>query len=415
MDNIDLTTAADISQIPEKIGYLHEIGLTWGYGPTSMIEWTLEHIHIYSGMPWWGSIACTAVALRLLTFPFYLKASDVTARQSALVSVTNPITARIKEMQRQKNNDAVVQATRELMATRKAAGISFRGQFAPVVMQGILGFCGFKLLRALSTLPVPGFRDGGFLWLSDLTVSDPWGIMPILMGASVHLLIRLGGESGAQNLDAMTSNMRNMMLYAMPGVIILIMSWQPGALCVWFAASGALGMGQAIMLQRPAVRRFFNIAPLYKPTKQESAESNPLKALMDGLRPGGPPQRLRPSIDMGGRGRNGPYTQSQWQAPNLHTKASSSSGRVIDVQASPSRAATPSQSSGNDSDMVSPNRPQNSPTDGIGRWVEGVRGKFKDTMGTFSEQAKAKTEKNMLAAKRKAADDYERRAKQRGR
>ncbi|KAK1055793.1 hypothetical protein LTR33_014043, partial [Friedmanniomyces endolithicus] len=134
LDEIDLS-AYDISQIPEKIGYLHGIGLNWWYGPTSSLEWLLEHIHVYSGMPWWGSIAATALVVRVALFPLYLRASDSMARSSALVSVTQPITQKMQEAQRAGDTAATMLHWTQLMAVRKRAGLSMTASFAPMVLQ----------------------------------------------------------------------------------------------------------------------------------------------------------------------------------------------------------------------------------------------------------------------------------------
>ncbi|KAK1022347.1 hypothetical protein LTR33_018265, partial [Friedmanniomyces endolithicus] len=134
LDEIDLS-AYDISQIPEKIGYLHGIGLNWWYGPTSSLEWLLEHIHVYSGMPWWGSIAATALVVRVALFPLYLRASDSMARGSALVSVTQPITQKMQEAQRAGDTAATMLHWTQLMAVRKRAGLSMTASFAPMVLQ----------------------------------------------------------------------------------------------------------------------------------------------------------------------------------------------------------------------------------------------------------------------------------------
>ena len=393
-----------------------------------MIEYALEHIHVLSGMPWWGSIAVTAVALRLVTLPFYLKASDINARQSALVSVTKPITARMTECQRAKDHEGTMLAMRQLQAVRARAGITWRGQMTPLVLQGIIGFCGFKLIRALASLPVPGFGDGGFLWLSDLTAVDPWGIMPVAMGASMHLIMRLGGESGAQSTEMMTPGMKNMMLYGFPGIIMLIMSWQPGALCVWFAASGALGIGQALLLQRPAVRKALGIAPLYKPSKEEAAGSSPLQSILDAYKPAARKAESDSSFrpDIGGGGKSAAYMQPQWQAPNINRRAPTSSGRVIDVKpSSPSRPMQPNQPSsrsstsaatgGANSDMIPPPQPMfksgSFPGSGI---VNSVRGKLGEWQVTSQNYRAEQSAKNAKEAKKKAADAYEKRAKERG-
>jgi YidC/Oxa1 family membrane protein insertase len=57
----------------------------------------------------------------------------------------------------------------------------------------------------------------------------------------------------------------------MPGLILLVTGWQPGAVCVWFAAGGALGIMQSLALRRHAMRELLMIAPFYKPRKRSIA------------------------------------------------------------------------------------------------------------------------------------------------
>ena len=255
LDNIDLTQPdipAHIAAIPEKIGYLHEIGLNYGWGPTSMLEWTIEHIHIYAGLPWWGSIAATAILLRLALLPYFIKSSDSMARSQALMPLTKPVTERMTAAQKAGDTPGMQAAWGELGVIRKRAGVSFWAQFRPMILQGVFGYCGLKLFRAAANLPVPGFKDGGFLWLTDLTVPDPYLILPLVMAGSIHMLIRIGGETGAMN-GPMSPGMQKLMLYGMPGIILITTGFLPGAVTVWFAAGGALGIVQSLSLQRPAV------------------------------------------------------------------------------------------------------------------------------------------------------------------
>merc|ERR1712230_287585 len=153
----------------------------------------------------------------------------------------------------------------------------------------MIGYCGFKLLRAMSNLPVPGFRDGGFLWLSDLTVPDPWGLMPVIMGAAVHLMVRMGGESGTATPESMPPGMKPFILYAMPGILMLVISFQPGALAVW-------------------------LAPMYKPAKGEEGGASPLSAILDAYRgetkkqaDSGSSRSNTAAVNGGAGGRNAAY------------------------------------------------------------------------------------------------------------
>jgi YidC/Oxa1 family membrane protein insertase len=340
--------------------------LDFGYGPTSVLQWILEHMHVYTGLPWWGTIALGAVIMRLAFFPMYLRSSDMVARTQALQSVLRPIQERSTEALKSGDQQAALVYWQQMAAVRGRAGISLPAQFAPMLLQGAVGFFAFRLIRAMSNLPVPELKHGGFLWLSDLTVPDPYGLLPIAMGAILHVTIRTGGESGAQSLSAMPEAQRNIFLYAMPGVVILVMSWQPGALCLWFTISSLLGIAQAQLLKQPAMREYFGIAPIYKPTAEEAKKNNPIDLLWkqwDAMKQRTSGQNMATDVfestatSAPPTGKNAAYMAPQWQAPNLNTRARST---VIDVKpvikTSAAAASSTSARSGGD-DMISPNRP----------------------------------------------------------
>jgi len=292
----------------------------------------LEYIHVYTALPWGASIALTALVLRLATIPLYIKAADTNARTLALTPLTAPLTARISAARASGDQTAMMAAMQEQFALRKRAGVKFRHTFYPMLAQSVIGFCGFRLLRACVALPVPEFRDQGMLWLSDLTVPDPYALLPLAMAGCMHLVVRLGGESGSAGVESMGSGMKTFMLYGMPGVVLLIMGWQPGALCVWFAVSSAVGMGQAVLLQREGVRRWLGIAPLYRPTKEEAGPG-----LMGELfKPmGRSPSPSSPSAAEKAKAaatREQWEAHAKWQAPNLRTREVRPGGRVIDVK-----------------------------------------------------------------------------------
>ena len=106
LPNVDTITidTPDISAIPDTIGYLKALGLDYERGPTSMLQWTVEHFHVGLGLPWLGAIAATSIVLRLVLLPFYFRSSDTMARQTALVSVTKPITDRTQEARKSGNS-----------------------------------------------------------------------------------------------------------------------------------------------------------------------------------------------------------------------------------------------------------------------------------------------------------------------
>ncbi len=49
----------------------------------------------------------------------------------------------------------------------------------------------FRLLRDMSSLPVPSLETGGILWFTDLTVSDPYFFLPIVGGLIFYRVLKV--------------------------------------------------------------------------------------------------------------------------------------------------------------------------------------------------------------------------------
>ncbi|KAF2721069.1 hypothetical protein K431DRAFT_312773 [Polychaeton citri CBS 116435] len=392
LDELGLTAEA-AKALPEHIGYLKEIGIEYGYGPTSAMQYLLEHLHIYTGLPWWATIVLFAVSVRTIMLPMYIKSADAQARASALASVTQPLMRKMKECRASGDGEGMQLAMQQMMQVRKAGGFRTFDQMAPLIVQGVVGFCMFRLLNACAKLPVPTFQEGGFLWLQDLTIQDPYLLMPVIMAGSMHLLSRFGGESGSMSLEQQGPQMRALMLYLMPGLVLLMMGWQPGAVCVWFAATGVLGITQSLVLRRPAVRAKLGIAPMYKPKPGERVE-NPFNMLMDSVDPSSSAGKSRGPVytAQSTAASTQKPTAPQWQAPNL-----GNSGKVIDVNGT--STAAQSSSSG-------------SATGGI---FDQAKNQYLGMKKKMNDQVTKKREEAKIAAQKKRADDYERRASERGR
>lgn len=391
IDDLAKSAIVDPNAIPEQIGYLHAVGIDYGYGPTSMIQWLLEHTHIWFNVPWWGSIVLTAAALRLLLFPLYLKMSDGMARQAALAPVLKPFVTKMTEAQRAGNTAGALEAYRQQAAIKKRAGITSLALFTPMIAQGILGFCGFRLMRHMATLPVPGLLNGGFLWLQDLTLTDGYLLLPLMMAATMHMVFRLGGESGAAG--QMPPGMQKFMMWGMPVMVMLFTSWQPGAVALWFVGSGVIGIPQAMLLQKPAVRKWLGLAPIYKP-KPGEAGANPFQAFLDARNGTTTTAAARAYPDAGGKNA---AVYMKYQSPNIRTAVPP---RTIVVDTKLVDKAS--------DDMVQASAP---PAKSI---FEQARDKFDQVKTSATRMSETTPEQKRVSEKaefKRRADAYEKRAK----
>ena len=55
----------------------------------------------------------------------------------------------------------------------------------PIIMGTFLG------IRKMCNAPVESFQSGGILWFQDLTLADPFYIMPILCAGTIFIMIRV--------------------------------------------------------------------------------------------------------------------------------------------------------------------------------------------------------------------------------
>jgi YidC/Oxa1 family membrane protein insertase len=174
-----------------QIGQMKELGLDYGWGPTSMVEWVVEHMHVYTGTPWWGTIIASAIAMRvLMIYPFF-KMSNQQARLAKVHPLIQKHMAEYQQAQMEGDKMAAQIASKQVSAVRKRNGIQMGWMFAPMIVQGVFGYGAFKLTRAMAQLPVPGFETGGFAWMMDLTKADPTYITPISMWFMMHFLARV--------------------------------------------------------------------------------------------------------------------------------------------------------------------------------------------------------------------------------
>jgi YidC/Oxa1 family membrane protein insertase len=189
---LDGLKSTELLAIPEQIGYLKALGLDYGWGPTALIQYLFEHVHVYSGTPWWASIMLTAIVVRVALLKLYIDASDQGARLARASSKMKPLQQKITAATAARNMQARVVLTQELRNVMNAEGVSYVKMLAPF-SQVFLGYGTFRLMRGMASLPVPGLDEGGFLWLKDLTAADPLYLLPVVTSVNMYYTFKVGG------------------------------------------------------------------------------------------------------------------------------------------------------------------------------------------------------------------------------
>ncbi|KAK5656782.1 hypothetical protein OQA88_4330 [Cercophora sp. LCS_1] len=268
-------SSVDFSNIPHQIGMLKALGLDFGWGPTAFIETVFEHIHVYSGMPMWASIIALCVVIRASIFKPSLTAAGQAQKMQELK--VNPRYAAALETMKQsfQGGDKVagMAARSEIAAMNKAAGYSLLKTLWPMVNIP-LGFGAFRLFRAMAALPVPGMETGGFLWFTDLTVSDPFFILPIASALLFLRAIRMPLPYMAPD-QAKTMKVMSVVLLPVTGVVTMFM---PAGLQFYFVVSSLLQWLQSAAFYNPTFRGWMGLGPLTPPRPVLPQDQRPMSA-----------------------------------------------------------------------------------------------------------------------------------------
>ncbi|KAI1505833.1 hypothetical protein F5X99DRAFT_367801 [Biscogniauxia marginata] len=265
--DFDLPSVLDI---PEQIGYLKSLGLDFGYGPTACCEWLMEHIYIYTGMPWWATIATVGILYRAVMFKPTLTGSKHQILLQKARSSPEFIKAKAafdEAARRSDNQAAMLQARATISKITKESGAQW---WRPLV--GFLtipfSYGMFRLFRAMAALPVPSLETGGVAWFTNLTVHDPYFILPSL---SIGLTLLMMKQTQRANLqtNSMQESMQRIMIYIFPPLIFLGTAWLPAGLQWFFLTLSAGSIVQTSATLSPAVRRWAGLPPL--PSRGEPA------------------------------------------------------------------------------------------------------------------------------------------------
>ncbi|KAJ5735770.1 uncharacterized protein N7483_000895 [Penicillium malachiteum] len=275
LPNIEDLSSIDISKIPEHIGYLKELGLDFGWGPSAFMQWTLEHIHLGLGLPWWASVVSLGLLVRLALLKPSLDASNVAAQNHNIKPLMAPLREKLMLAAKSNNQVEIARARAEIKNLNAAHNIKVWKSFVPM-LQIPLGFGMFRTIRGMTTLPVPALLDEKALWLTDLTAADPYFILPAISGFCLYHTFKKGGEAGMTEL--FNTSAGKSVLYALPAMSFLFMIWMPSALQLYFTATGAWALAQAHVVNNKSFRQFMKME-----IPQQTSAASAASALDDSL------------------------------------------------------------------------------------------------------------------------------------
>ena len=192
---------------------------------------------IHSVFPNWGfSIIILTLLIKIIFFPLTYSSTKSMSKMQELQPKIKALRAKYKKAkqdigQRRKMNE-------EIMKLYKEQGINPAGGCLPILIQLPI-FWGFFRLLSISL----EFRHSPFiLWISDLSVKDPYYVTPILMGATQLISQKMTPTSA-------DPSQQKMMLIRPVVMTIFFMNFQSGLVLYWLT-NNVLQIGQQYIMNR---------------------------------------------------------------------------------------------------------------------------------------------------------------------
>jgi len=255
---------------------IDELGLFQWFKPTGYFRYILESLHLHVGMEWWVAIACSTLALRLLTIWVPIMTQKVQAKVAEHAVELKEYRERADEAKREGNKLLLYQVMMEQKDFMRSKGIRQSRQFMSIGLNAAIFATQFFAIKKMVKVNYPGLSEGGTLWFKDLTVADPYFVLPLISAASLFAVMKVGSETG-QRSDTMAPGMRIVLQYGIPGVVLVASSQFSSAILVYWATSNMISLGISFMFKTQVARNFFKLPSLAKPKPAEPTKDNAFK------------------------------------------------------------------------------------------------------------------------------------------
>ncbi len=230
-------TSATLYAGPKSQAVLKELSpgleLTVDYGILWFIAqpifWLLQHIHSLVGN-WGFSIIFLTMLIKGLFFPLSAASYKSMARMRAVA----PKLAALKEQ----HGDDRQKMSQSMMELYKKEKINPLGGCLPIVVQmPVFLSLYWVLLESVEMRQAPFI-----LWITDLSIKDPFFILPIIMGATMFIQQRLNPTPP----DPMQAKVMKLM----PIIFTFFFLWFPAGLVLYWVVNNCLSISQQWYITR---------------------------------------------------------------------------------------------------------------------------------------------------------------------
>lgn len=201
-------------------------------GMTTLMNW-LYQLTVGAGVPSYG------LAIILLTLLIKVVLYPLTQKQMKSMSAMQKIQPKVKEIQEKWKDKNQQKMQQKIMDLYKENNVNPMGGCLPLLIQlPIL----IALYRSLFSFPFINEEHASFIWVTNLSLTDPYFILPALAGITTYLQTKM--------TTSMADPTQRTMLYVMPLMIVWISSTFPAGLSLYWVTFNIAGILQQYLVNR---------------------------------------------------------------------------------------------------------------------------------------------------------------------
>lgn len=198
------------------------------------------HDHVVANYGW--AIVLMTVLIKLVLLPLTHKSTMSMRKMQKLnpkvQSIRDRYRTKLRDKQGKPNLEMQRKMNEEVMAVYKEAGVNPAGGCFPMLLQMPILFAFYSLLSTAVELR----KEPWILWIKDLSVADPYYVLPIVMGLTQFLQVRMGPQAG--------DPMQRRMFQLMPIFMTFLFLGFPSGLVLYWLTNNVLTILQLQVYNR---------------------------------------------------------------------------------------------------------------------------------------------------------------------
>jgi YidC/Oxa1 family membrane protein insertase len=216
-----------LEQISPYLNLTVDYGILWWIAQP--LFWLLEHIHNLVGN--WG---LAIIGLTIMVKAVFFQLSAASYRSMAKMRKLAPKLADLKE----RCGDDKQKLSQEMMKLYKTEKVNPLGGCLPILVQMPVFLALYWTLMESVELRHAPF----FLWIQDLSVQDPYFVLPLIMGLTMFIQMKLN--------PAPPDPMQARIMQLMPIMFTFMFLWFPAGLVLYWVTNNTLGILQQWIITR---------------------------------------------------------------------------------------------------------------------------------------------------------------------